>query len=52
MEESQKTFWDVTLLDWKIEPDDTEITSLKDIKYEQKTLLLPVIPKMNISARM
>ena len=39
------------VLDWKIEPS-TKITSLKDIKYEQKTILLPVIPKMNISARM
>lgn len=40
------------ILDWKIRPAGAEITSLKDIKYEKKTLLVPILPKMDITARM
>merc|ERR1719330_2305674 len=40
------------ILDWKIRPASAEITSLKDIKYEKKTLLVPILPKMDITARM
>ncbi len=38
------------VLDWKFEPE-RAISSLKDIKYEQQTLIVPVIPKMLFTAR-
>lgn len=39
------------VLDWQFEPDDSSIKSFKDINYEQKTLLVPELPKMTFSAR-
>lgn len=38
------------VLDWQFEPT-TEINSYKDVKYEQKTLIVPIMPKMNFVAR-
>ena len=38
------------VLDWKFEPKEA-ISSFKDVEYEQKTLIVPVIPKMNFASR-
>jgi len=40
------------VLDWKMEPHPTaNISTFKDVKYEQKTLLVPILPKMEFTAR-
>lgn len=38
------------VLDWKFEPAE-DLKSYKDVKYEQKTLVVPVLPKMKFVAR-
>jgi len=38
------------VLDWKIEAP-SNVTSLKDIEYEQQTLLVPKLPKMKFTPR-
>lgn len=38
------------VLDWKFEPKQT-ISSFKEVQYEQKTLIVPVIPKMKFTSR-
>jgi len=39
------------VLDWRFEPVDPNLTSFKDVEYEQKTLLVPNMPEMSFTAR-
>jgi len=39
------------VLDWRFEPVDPNLTSFKDVEYEQKTLLVPKLPQMSFTAR-
>ena len=45
------TFLAQFILDWKVEPVSDNIKSYKDIEYEQQTMLVPKLPKMNLTRR-
>lgn len=40
------------VLDWKFKPVDPNLSSFKEVEYEQKTLLVPILPEMSFSARL